>query len=484
MISYISQIAPDCPLTGAPIDAGRRTQAFDQGANWGCGIGLNLLRLLQRFNSGPKAIDWMATSLQTSTPNVVPENSGHRPFAWWVAVLLCASLTLNFVDRLVLGSVAPILRSQLHLTATQYSYIVFGFMAGMTIGQIPVGALIDRIGSRLALPAMFSGWSIANMLQSLANGVLRFTGLRFAMGIFECGNYPAGLKTIAALFSPEERALALGVFDCGSLLGSMIAPPLVVAIAARFGWRATFFLPSLLGLAWVLPWLAAARKGWIPQEAPASSSPSPSVLQLLRSSQTWGVIAMRAFGGPLSQFYWYWLPLYLVRGRGASMTVMAALASSAYLVGGAGQVASGYFSGWLIRQGASADRSRKICFTVGSVLSGVCTVAVPLVPSLHLATFLAGVGMFGVNITSNIVIAVISDVFPGPTLARVTGMTGAGEGVLNMLLTVATGAVVDRLSFTPVFVGMGTLPAAGLAALFLLVGNCRARSCEELAGGA
>lgn len=164
------------------------------------------------------------------------------------------------------------------------------------------------------------------------------------------------------------------------------------------------------------------------------------------------------------------------------MTTMAALASSAYLVGGAGQVASGYFSGWLMRRGASADASRKICFAAGALLSGVCTVAVPLVPSVHLAALLAGAGMFGVNITSNIVIAVITDVFPGPTLARVTGMTGVGEGILNMFLTVATGAIVDRFSFTPVFVGMGTMPAAALAALFLLVGNCRPLSCEELAG--
>lgn len=423
----------------------------------------------------------MAISNVTPGLTATPGNTGHKAFAWWVTVLLCASLTLNFVDRLVLGSMAPILRSQLHFTATQYSYIVFGFMTGMTLGQIPIGAMIDRIGARLALPIIFSGWSIANMLHSLAGSVLGFTGLRFLMGIFECGNYPAGLKTIAALFAPEERALALGVFDCGSLLGSMIAPPLVVAIEMHFGWRATFFLPSVLGLIWLLPWISAARKSAFPTDDPSVSRRSPSVLQLLRSPQTWGVIAMRAFGGPLSQFYWYWLPLYLVRGRGVSMPVMAALASSAYLVGGTGQVASGYFSGWLMRRGASADTSRKICFTAGSLLSGICTMAVPLVPSTHLAALLAGIGLFGVNITSNIVIAVISDVFPGPTLARVTGMTGTGEGVLNMSLTVATGVIVDRFSFTPVFVGMGIIPAAGLAALFMLVKDCRAISCEELA---
>ena len=86
-------------------------------------------------------------------------------------MLLFASMVVNFVDRLVLASVAPILRSELHLSNTQYSYIVFAFMAGMTIGQLPAGMFVDAIGARLALPGLLSGWSVSNMLQSLARGV-------------------------------------------------------------------------------------------------------------------------------------------------------------------------------------------------------------------------------------------------------------------------------------------------------------------------
>lgn len=136
--------------------------------------------------------------------------------AWWIAILLCLSLTLNFVDRLVLGSIAPILRSELHFSNTQYSYIVFAFMAGMTLGQIPAGSLIDRIGVRTALPTIFSGWSFSNMLQSFASGVTAFSGLRFLMGLFECGNFSAGLKTIGEFFPAEQRAFALGIFNSGA----------------------------------------------------------------------------------------------------------------------------------------------------------------------------------------------------------------------------------------------------------------------------
>ena len=104
---------------------------------------------------------------------------------WWIAVMLFLLSTINCVDRLVLASVAPISQSTLHLTNTDYSYIVFAFMAGMTLGQIPAGVLLDRIGARLGLPMILVGWSIVNVLHVGARQVGQFFGLRLAMGISE-----------------------------------------------------------------------------------------------------------------------------------------------------------------------------------------------------------------------------------------------------------------------------------------------------------
>src|SRR5438067_2252856 len=99
--------------------------------------------------------------------------------AWAIAFMLFGSMTVNFIDRLVLGNVAPVLRSALQLSNTQYSYIVFAFMTGMTLGQLPAGMLADWLGARIALPAILTGSSIANMLHALARGVASFSGLRF-----------------------------------------------------------------------------------------------------------------------------------------------------------------------------------------------------------------------------------------------------------------------------------------------------------------
>lgn len=398
-----------------------------------------------------------------------------KALGWWVAILLSICLAINFVDRLVLATVAPTLLSELHLSTEDYSYIVFAFMLGMTLGQIPAGALLDRIGSRFGLAGIFTGWSFSNMAQALSRSVASFSGLRFLMGVFECGNYSAGVKTIGEIFPVEERALALGVFDSGSLLGSVIAPPLVVAIASHFGWRYAFFLPSLAGLVWILPWIRSAHEDRLPRPTPDDEETLSdiSLANLLRLRQTWGVILMRSLSGPLSQFYWYWLPLYFVRGRGMNMTRMAGLASISYLVGGCGQLGAGYASGFLIRRGWTADRARKATFALGVALAGICTFFAPLSRSSLHAALIVGMGIFGVNVMANHVIAVITDVFPDATLARVTGATGMGEGVVNMAMTLFTGAVVERFSWIPVFSAAAFMPLGALAGLVLLVRRCQ-----------
>jgi MFS family permease len=101
--------------------------------------------------------------------------SAAAPLAWWLAILLGVSLTINFIDRLVLATVAPILFITFHLTATSYSYIVFAFMLGMALGQIPAGVMIDRIGVRTGLASVFAGWSFSNMAQAIARTVVDFS---------------------------------------------------------------------------------------------------------------------------------------------------------------------------------------------------------------------------------------------------------------------------------------------------------------------
>jgi ACS family hexuronate transporter-like MFS transporter len=131
-------------------------------------------------------------------------------------------------------------------------------------------------------------------------------------------------------------------------------------------------------------------------------------------------------------------------------------------------VAGGGISGFLMARGVSPDRARKTAFVVG-VACCFGSLAVPLCATGYQALALICLASFGIGTFAATWIGAIGDLFPEQVVARVTGLAGMAEGALNMVLTLTTGAVVDRYSYFPVFMGAGLIPVLALASLFLLV---------------
>src|SRR5512147_2244754 len=148
-------------------------------------------------------------------------------FAFWATVI-------NYMDRQALSVAAPVLREQFHMTNTDYSRVVFAFMLAYTIMNGVSGPLIDRLGTRAGYALCMLWWSGAAILHAFASGAWSLGAYRFLLGMGEAGNWPAAVKVVAEWFPERERALASGIFNSGSAVGAIIAPPLVAAITARY----------------------------------------------------------------------------------------------------------------------------------------------------------------------------------------------------------------------------------------------------------
>jgi ACS family hexuronate transporter-like MFS transporter len=402
-----------------------------------------------------------------SPPDSESTHEKLSPQRWGILALLFFSIMINLLDRQVLSVMAPMIRDELGLSNTDYSLILFFFMAGLTIFQYPVGSLIDRKGARWGLPFIMLIWSIANGLHAFARNLVQFCSFRFLLGAGECGNYSGGIKVISQWFPTRERALAGGIFNSGTVAGAFLAPMVIVPLGQRFGWRLTFIIPSVLGLLWIIPWLRYYREHK-PASAPAAGKAEVSLLPLLRIRQVWGAILIRALGGPVVHFYWNWLPEYLRRERGFSMEEIGWTAGIPFLFAGLGNLAGGWFSGHLIATGRPADRARKAAFITSAALCA-SSMAVPLAPNAITAMALICTATFGIAISVPTHIATLGDLFDARILARLAGLTGLGEGIMNMILMLATGIVVDHFSYLPVFLAAGLMPSAGLVALFALI---------------
>jgi ACS family hexuronate transporter-like MFS transporter len=399
-----------------------------------------------------------------------------RRIRWWILAMLFAAMTINILDRQVLSMVVPVLREKFHFSDTAYGVIIFCFLLGMTLGQVPIGIMLDRRGARAGYAIILGYWSVVNMLHGFAGSVAQFSVLRFLLGTGECGTYSGGVKVIGQWFPVQERTLASGIFNSGSLVGAIVAPPLIVALMSRYGWQAAFLIPSGLGLLWLLPWFLVhpSRGAAVAATAGGASSEAAAIpiSTLLRFAPVWGVILMRAFGGPVTHFYWYWLPEYLKHERGMSLAMIGWFAWMPFFSGGLGNIGGGWLSSELIRRGWTVNRARKFVFALGTVL---CAAAVftPMMKSAAGAIALICIASGGINAIAANLMGLQADLFPASILARVSALTGIGDGLMSMTTMLLTGIVVDHFSYLPIFMAAGLFPIVTFTALMLLVGPIR-----------
>jgi ACS family hexuronate transporter-like MFS transporter len=412
-----------------------------------------------------------------------PPAGGH--VRWGILALLFGVTVINFVDRQTLSVLAPIIRDTFHLSNTQYGTIVSWFQFGMVMGEFPMGWLMDRAGVRIGLTIAVTWWSIGNALHATAGSLWNFRLLRFWLGTGECANYSGGNKVVAQWFPMRERALAIGIFNSASMIGSFIAPFLVIPIATRYGWRMGFLVPSMLGLLWVAAWWALYRHPddharLSPAEARyiasgrsgAAPAAVPTNRELLRLKQTWGLMLCRLWVGPVVQFYIYWMPNYFRDVRHLSVANSSYFNSVTFLFGDIGSVGGGLAAAWLIARGLSVNAARKSTLLTGA---GLCLLsfAVPLLNNIPLAIAAISIVLLGHTFLSANMFATVSDVFPDSAVARVTGLTGVASGLSGIFFPYLTGVLVDRFSYLPVFFMAALMPLLGVLVLFVTVNGYR-----------
>jgi ACS family hexuronate transporter-like MFS transporter len=418
----------------------------------------------------------MQTAARLEMPSV------RRQVRWWILGMLFFVTVINFVDRQALSVTAPRLREIFTLSNTQYGIIVSAFQFGMVAGEFPMGWLMDRKGARFGLTFAVIWWSMANALHAVAAAVWHFAFFRFWLGTGECGNFSGGNKVVAQWFPVRERAFAIGIFNSASMIGSAVAPFLIVPIMHYYGWKAAFLVPSLLGMFWALVWhhyyrapenhkaLTPAESAYIREGEPPRAEPVPPNSVLLRLPPTWGLMLCRFLVGPVVQFYIYWLPEYLYRQRGFSLTDIAFFAWIPFLFGDIGSIGGGWAAGFLIRRGYSVRAARIMIMGVGAALCFL-SLAVVLVKTVSVALVAICLVLLGHTALSANMFAAVSDTFPSSAVARVTGLTGVASGLSGMLFPLLTGALVDRVSYVPVFAMASLMPVAGLLVLILLAGR-------------
>jgi ACS family hexuronate transporter-like MFS transporter len=191
-------------------------------------------------------------------------------FRWVVCALLFFALTINYIDRLVFGILAPELQKVFHWSNTDYTNIAFWFEVAYAIGLASFGRVLDWIGTRRGFALSIIGWSIAAAIHAVMSTIAGFSLARFLLGLTEAGVFPAAVKTTAEWFPRRERALVAGIFNSGSNVGAVVAPLAVPWLFVTYGWQWAFIATGAIGLVWLAAWLWLYRAPEVhPRVSPA-----------------------------------------------------------------------------------------------------------------------------------------------------------------------------------------------------------------------
>jgi ACS family hexuronate transporter-like MFS transporter len=383
-----------------------------------------------------------------------PELERPSSYRWTICALLFVATTINYIDRQVLGILAPTLQRELHWTESDYGDIVSWFSFAYAFGFLMAGRVIDWIGVRRGLGAAVVAWSLAAMAHAFAKTATGFSIARAMLGVSESAIFPGSIKAIAEWFPQKERALATGIFNAGTNTGAILTPLLVPWIALTWGWPAAFLVTGALGFLWLLLWIPLYRNP--PATDTAVAGGKVPWLSLFGHRQTWAFIVGKLMADPIWWFYLYWLPKFLDAKYDVKLAQVAAPIIVVYLIADVGSVGGGWISSALIKRGWSVNRARKTTMLVMAFII-VPTAFVSRAPSMWAAVLIVGVAAAAHQAWSANVYTLASDMFPKFAVGSVVGIGAFAGAMGGVVFQRVTGRVLQAngSDYTPIFVVCG-----------------------------
>lgn len=410
---------------------------------------------------------------------------------------------VNYLDRSALSIANTSIQKDMMISPSQMGILLSAFSIAYAFAQLPMGMIIDRLGSKIALGASLLGWSVAQAAFGMVNSFTGFMGLRVLLGIGEAPMFPSAAKALSEWFDANERGTPTGVVWSSTCLGPCLAPPLLTLFMVNFGWRGMFIITGVIGVVLALCWLTfykskarylaelAAEGKPLPsgQQAPAATAQAPKAsyfagwLDLFKHRSTWG--AVLGFMGVIYMLWLHltWLPGYFEREHGLDLYKTAWVVSLAYGFGAAGTIVAGRFCDVLVKRGMSVLASRKFSVITGLVLAALFTLPLSFVTGLTGCIVLLCLALFSINMASATAWMIVNTIVDSQRVASFGSIQNFGGYIAGSVAPIVTGFSIQYSgSFTTAFMISAVVALCSAVAYFLLlqapIGSAKVKVAE------
>ena len=366
--------------------------------------------------------------------------------------------TILYIDRSALGILAPELQKNIGWSEAQYGYINTVFMLSYAVFFIVMGRLIDKIGTRKGYLLSIGIWSISTLGHVFARSWVGFAVARFSLAAGQSGSFPTAIKAVAEWFPKKDRALAVGIFNGGANMGTIIAPLIIPALVLSFdSWKVGFLWTFPISIFWVLLWLKYFKR---PEQ---SSNVSPEELQyinpkdeqetntskvglgdILKHRGAWAIAVAKFIADPIWWFYMLWGAKFLYAKFDMDLKQIGLPFFTIYLASWGIGIFLGWLSSKLMERGFSLNKGRKF----GLLACALFSVPVMLVP--HISNVWVAVGLIALAAGGHCgwsanVFSLMSDIFPKKATGSVAGFGGFMGAIGGAFIAFTVGNILQNI---------------------------------------
>ena len=410
----------------------------------------------------------------------IPERTGR--YRWAIIALLFFATTVNYIDRTMLGLLAPTLQTELNWNEDDYGNIVTAFQAAYALGFLFMGYVIDRFGPKIGYSIAITIWTVGHVAHGFGGSVASFMAARAVLGVGEAGHFPAVVRSSSEWFPQKERAYAIGWVNSGTTVGVILTAPTLWLFmqALGLGWRETFIYSGAFGVVLLGLWLwlysnpresgkvSEGELKWIEHDPPEKIE-KIGWSRIVRKREAWAFATAKFLTDPVWFLMLFWLPKYFSTTYNVDLKIVLLPMILMYLLSDVGSIAGGWFSSRLIQQGRTPNFARKVTM----IIAGLCVLPllfVTGVSNMWLAVLLIGIALAGHQAFSTNLLSIPPDMFPKRAVGSVIGLGGFAGGIGGMIMAKSTGLVLDATqgNYTIIFAMCTTVYFLAVAAIHLL----------------
>ncbi|HCP26964.1 MFS transporter [Pantoea ananatis] len=406
-----------------------------------------------------------------------------------ILLLISAGTMINYLDRTILGIVAPKITRELEIDPAMMGVAFSAFAWTYTLAQIPGGMFLDRFGNKLTYALSVLFWSIFTLLQTFTLGFKSLIFLRLGLGLSEAPCFPVNSRVVAKWFPRHERARATATYTVGEYIGLAAFSPLLYLILEYHGWRSLFFITGGAGILFTFIWWRlyhepeASQKAnqeeidYIINNEPIETLKNtpfnwPDAKRLLCCRQIIGASLGQFAGNTTLVFFLTWFPTYLAKERQLEWLQVGFFSVWPFMAAAVGVIFGGWLSDKLLNATGSINLSRKLPVISGLVLSGTIIAAnwmssdSAVIIVMSIAFF--GQGMVGLGWT------IIADIAPASMAGLTGGIFNFCANMASILAPLIIGIIISMTSsFFYALVYIGITAVIGLVAYIFIIGDIK-----------